>query len=110
MAIRYSGGYCAGVLPLPIPNREVKPGCADGTAMQCGRVGGRLLLRVRDVFLRKKRYVPFFLCIGLSGVNGRDGVDGLWVKGNGDNVDSAVFCMFCTLFYRLNEDFGDFVC
>ena len=24
-----------------IPNREVKPACADGTAMQCGRVGGR---------------------------------------------------------------------
>ena len=64
VAIRYSGGYCAGVLPLPIPNREVKPGCADGTAMQCGRVGGRLLLRVRDVFLRKKRYVPlFFVCV-----------------------------------------------
>ena len=40
-----SGGYCGGVPPLPIPNREVKPVCADGTAMQCGRVGGRLLLR-----------------------------------------------------------------
>ena len=38
-----SGGYCVGVPPLPIPNREVKPDCADGTAMQCGRVGGRLL-------------------------------------------------------------------
>ena len=37
----YSGGYCGGVPPLPIPNREVKPACADGTAMQCGRVGGR---------------------------------------------------------------------
>ena len=37
------GGYCVGVPPLPIPNREVKPVCADGTAMQCGRVGGRLL-------------------------------------------------------------------
>ena len=37
----YSGGYCGGVPPLPIPNREVKPVCADGTAMQCGRVGGR---------------------------------------------------------------------
>ena len=37
------GGYCGGVPPLPIPNREVKPACADGTAMQCGRVGGRLL-------------------------------------------------------------------
>ena len=38
-----SGGYCGGVPPLPIPNREVKLTCADGTAMQCGRVGSRLL-------------------------------------------------------------------
>ena len=38
-----SGGYCGRVPPLPIPNREVKPACADGTAMQCGRVGSRLL-------------------------------------------------------------------
>ena len=40
-----SGGYCSGVPPLPIPNREVKPACADGTAMQCGRVGDRPLFR-----------------------------------------------------------------
>ena len=40
-----SGGYCGGVPPLSIPNREVKPTCADGTAMQCGRVGSRLLLQ-----------------------------------------------------------------
>ena len=40
-----SGGYCSGVPPLPIPNREVKPACADGTAMQCGRVGGRHLFK-----------------------------------------------------------------
>ena len=39
-----SGGYCGEVPPLPIPNREVKLICADGTAMQCGRVGSRLLL------------------------------------------------------------------
>src|SRR3569833_1919869 len=25
--------------PLPIPNREVKPARADGTAVKCGRVG-----------------------------------------------------------------------
>ena len=42
-----SGGYCGGVPPLPIPNREVKPVCADGTAMQCGRVGSRLLLQTK---------------------------------------------------------------
>ena len=41
MSTPLSGGYCSGVPPLPIPNREVKPACADGTAMQCGRVGGR---------------------------------------------------------------------
>ena len=40
---KQSGGYCGGVPPLPIPNREVKPTCADGTAMQCGRVGSRPL-------------------------------------------------------------------
>ena len=33
------GGYCGGVTPLPIPNREVKPAYADDTAMKCGRVG-----------------------------------------------------------------------
>ena len=37
------GGCCGGVPPLPIPNREVKPASADGTAMQCGRVGRRPL-------------------------------------------------------------------
>ena len=63
MAIRYSGGYCAGVLPLPIPNREVKPGCADGTAMQCGRVGGRLLLRVKLVFLLDEVTQAFFVVV-----------------------------------------------
>ena len=41
----YSGGFGPGVPPLPIPNREVKPGRADGTAPQCGRVGRRLLER-----------------------------------------------------------------
>ena len=43
-----SGGYGAGVPPLPIPNREVKPSGADGTAMQCGRVGSRLLSKERS--------------------------------------------------------------
>ena len=34
------GDYNTGVPPLPIPNREVKPGSADGTASS-GRVGRR---------------------------------------------------------------------
>ena len=39
---KYLGGFSLGVPPLPIPNREVKPERADGTAPQCGRVGRRL--------------------------------------------------------------------
>ena len=58
----YSGGYGPGVPPLPIPNREVKPGRADGTAPQCGRVGRRLLERE---FHAKMRGTPFFVLISL---------------------------------------------
>ena len=36
------GDYSGGAPPLPIPNREVKPVSADGTA-NCGRVGRRRL-------------------------------------------------------------------
>ena len=37
------GGNSGRAPPLPIPNREVKPARADGTARSCGRVGRRLL-------------------------------------------------------------------
>ena len=55
---RYFGGYNVGDPPLPIPNREVKPNRADGTAYS-GRVGScqfwrRLLvvrLRVFSLFM-----------------------------------------------------------
>ena len=59
----FSGGHCAGVPPLPIPNREVKPGCADGTAMQCGRVGSCLFY-----YQRPWREISevFFVLSGLS--------------------------------------------
>ena len=43
--VRHSGGYSVGVPPLPIPNREVKPNRADGTAYS-GRVGRRHLFPV----------------------------------------------------------------
>ena len=64
-----SGGYCGGVPPLPIPNREVKPTCADGTAMQCGRVGSRLLLQTKalrtemssGLFLVCREFVSVFM-------------------------------------------------
>ena len=39
--IRNLGDHSVGVPPLPIPNREVKPTRADGTALSCGRVGHR---------------------------------------------------------------------
>ena len=35
--------------PLPIPNREVKPDSADGTANICGRVGHRHFLKSTSV-------------------------------------------------------------
>ena len=67
-----SGGYCGGVPPLPIPNREVKPTCADGTAMQCGRVGRRLLsmksLRFRKISEAFLFFFPrIFFFIGFHG-------------------------------------------
>ena len=40
MSSLISGGYSDGAPPLPIPNREVKPVRADGTASS-GRVGSR---------------------------------------------------------------------
>ena len=38
---RINGGNSDGDPPLPIPNREVKPVSADGTAIPSGRVGSR---------------------------------------------------------------------
>ena len=61
-----SGGYCGEVPPLPIPNREVKLTCADGTAMQCGRVGSRLLLSRASDFERFLRLFFVFLTVLLS--------------------------------------------
>ena len=42
--------------PLPIPNREVKPNSADGTAKICGRVGHRHFYR-KDI----QFWVSFFV-------------------------------------------------
>ena len=45
-----SGGYIGGVPPVPIPNTEVKPSRADGTAwFPCGRVG-----RCRNLIAREE--------------------------------------------------------
>ena len=42
--------------PLPIPNREVKPDSADGTAKICGRVGHRHFYRKRALVNTKARF------------------------------------------------------
>ena len=44
----YSGDYSIRVPPLPIPNREVKPDHADGTASS-GRVGSRRFFREASI-------------------------------------------------------------
>ena len=54
------GGYSNGVPPLPIPNREVKPVYADGTAVKCGRVGSRLFKELC------KCKAPFFVYIPVA--------------------------------------------
>ena len=54
----YFGGYSSGDPPLPIPNREVKPANADGTAIPSGRVGSRRFSRVPS----EKSGGTLFLC------------------------------------------------
>ena len=61
--IRYYGGYYDEAPPLPIPNREVKLICADGTAFNCGRVGNRHLSGI--VFL----HCPTFFLLFLKKIN-----------------------------------------
>ncbi len=55
------GDYCGGAPPLPIPNREVKPASADGTAFICGRVGRRQSLPKAPVLFEPG---PFLLSRG----------------------------------------------
>ena len=53
-----------GATPLPIPNREVKPACADGTARKGGRAGGcRLWGATTDrSMVTTCRRRPFLFC------------------------------------------------
>ena len=48
------------VSPLTIPNREVKPFSADGTAI-CGRVCRRLLYKNRIILLNSSVFLLLFL-------------------------------------------------
>ena len=57
---KLSGGYSGGVPPLPIPNREVKPAIADGTAPPGGRVGS---CRFSEVPIEVTFSRDFFFCV-----------------------------------------------
>ena len=48
--------------PLPIPNREVKPDSADGTANVCGRVGHRHFFKERALANAKARFF-LYICL-----------------------------------------------
>ena len=55
------GGYSVGVPPLPIPNREVKPVRADGTAYS-GRVGSRRPFRLSAALEKVSPQRHLFFC------------------------------------------------
>ena len=52
--------FFQGCSPLPIPNREVKPLMADGTAQQCGRVGSCHILLNQPLHLFVKAFFMAF--------------------------------------------------
>src|SRR5882757_2559981 len=66
--------YCRACSPLPIPNREVKPPMADGTAQQCGRVGScHIHFKSPDLnrsglfaFIQYRRIAAFILNLTIS--------------------------------------------
>ena len=49
--------------PLPIPNREVKPDSADGTALSCGRVGHRHFFSKRALVNAKALFFVLFSAV-----------------------------------------------
>ena len=70
------GGNSEGVPPLPIPNREVKPFSADGTAVTCGRVGRRHLKQLREIWAAFFISVCKRMCVGGGLGTWADGVRG----------------------------------
>lgn len=60
-----------GITPLPIPNREVKTVCADGTAVYCGRVGScREIDKLNSKF---KNLSVWIICFRVASYIGRRG-------------------------------------
>ena len=72
----HTGGYSRGDPPLPIPNREVKPANADGTALRRGRVGSRRLISgeaAKDTCpWRLPLFFFLFACVGYLPAPGLD--------------------------------------
>ena len=59
LSSKICGGYSGGVPPLPIPNREVKPVIADGSALSGVRVGScRFSTRTSDTGCPGFLFVP----------------------------------------------------
>ena len=72
---RYLGDHSVGVPPLPIPNREVKPNRADGTAFSCGRVGRRHFFLEFPWFLRTEgTFFVYMLVVVLARIGAAIGV------------------------------------
>ncbi|SDD73357.1 hypothetical protein SAMN04488104_105125 [Algoriphagus faecimaris] len=92
----------AGVPPLPIPNREVKPCSADGTGVTPGRVGRRHIIQ-------SPQLIPAGFCVLYPkyrrGIPGRGeplpsiGIaPALFKKPFGNREGFCAFMAFCDLF------------
>ena len=54
------GGYCEGVTPVPFPNTEVKPFCADDTTpLRRGKVGRRqaFFIKLQDAGFPRRLFL-----------------------------------------------------
>ena len=96
MSILISGGYSDGAPPLPIPNREVKPVRADGTASS-GRVGSRRFFQKSPAF-HTMWSAGFLVCIicmirmkaGLAGLKGKNLISEVPLK---DALNAFIFAL-----------------
>ena len=66
LSAKYCGGYSGGEPPLPIPNREVKPAIADGTAPPGGRVGSCRSSKTRSSHDGRVFFIMLSVCRNLA--------------------------------------------
>ncbi|MDD6672336.1 MAG: hypothetical protein PUE52_11060, partial [Prevotella sp.] len=79
--------------------REVKPAIADGTAMQCGRVGSRLLLS--GLRGRMSSEPVFYALFGRVLVGVVDDVAVFWYCRCGGVVDALVITFGCFMWFLM---------